>query len=147
MAAARAEAAWLRGETAEIDAATASATELAAERGQPWELGELAVWRARAGLTTPTSPVAAPFAAELDGDHRAAATLWDDLGYPYDAALARAGSGEETELRAALATLQGLGALPAARIVTRRLRELGIRDIPRGSAARHRRQSSGAHGP
>jgi DNA-binding CsgD family transcriptional regulator/tetratricopeptide (TPR) repeat protein len=132
VAAARAEAAWLRGETAEIDAATASATQLAAERGQPWELGELAVWRARAGLTTPTSPVAAPFAAELDGDHRAAATLWNDLGYPYDAALARAGSDEEAELRAALATLQGLGALPAARIVSRRLREFGIRDIPSG---------------
>jgi DNA-binding CsgD family transcriptional regulator/tetratricopeptide (TPR) repeat protein len=132
VAAARAEAAWLRRETAEIDAETASATELAVERGQPWELGELVIWRARAGLSPPALPVAAPFAAELAGEHRAAASLWDDLGCPYDAALARAGSDDEDDLRAALATLQGLGALPAARIVARRLRELGIRDIPRG---------------
>jgi DNA-binding CsgD family transcriptional regulator len=132
VAAARAEAAWLRGETAEIDEATASATALAAERGQPWELGELAVWRSRADLTTPSGPIAPPFAAELAGQHRTAASLWDELGCPYDAALARAGSADERDLRAALATLQGLGALPAARIVARRLRELGMRDIPSG---------------
>jgi DNA-binding CsgD family transcriptional regulator len=132
VAVARAEAAWLRGEPAVIDGETAQATALAAQREQPWELGELVIWRFRAGLTTPSAPIAAPFAAELEDNHRAAAALWDDLGCPYDGALARARSDDETDLRSALATLQGLGALPAARIVARRLRELGIRDIPRG---------------
>jgi DNA-binding CsgD family transcriptional regulator/tetratricopeptide (TPR) repeat protein len=132
VAAARAEAAWLRGETERIDGETAEATALAAQREQPWELGELVVWRFRVGLTSPSSPIAAPFAAELAGDHHAAGALWDDLGCPYEGALARARSDDEADLRAALATLQGLGALPAARIVARRLRELGIRDIPRG---------------
>jgi DNA-binding CsgD family transcriptional regulator/tetratricopeptide (TPR) repeat protein len=132
VAAARAEAAWLRGEIAEIDGATAATVALAVERGQPWELGELAVWRSRAGLDIPSAPTAAPFAAELAGEHRTAASLWTELGCPYDAALAAAGSADESDLRAALATLHKLGAVAATRIVARRLRELGVRDVPRG---------------
>jgi DNA-binding CsgD family transcriptional regulator/tetratricopeptide (TPR) repeat protein len=132
VAAARAEAAWLRRAPAAIDAETAAAIELAAEREQPWELGELSVWRARAGLGSPAGAVAPPFAAELAGDPVRAARLWDELGCPYDAAMARIQANDEPRLREALAELQGLGALPAARLVSRRLRELGVRDIPRG---------------
>jgi DNA-binding CsgD family transcriptional regulator/tetratricopeptide (TPR) repeat protein len=132
VAAARAEAAWLRRDVAAIDAETADVTELAARRAQPWELGELAVWRARAGLGFPVGEVAPPFAAELAGDAAAAARRWDQLGCPYQAALARVQAGDESSLREALTELQRLGALPAARLVSRRLRELGARDIPRG---------------
>jgi DNA-binding CsgD family transcriptional regulator len=132
VSAARAEAAWLRRDPASIDAETAVATGLAAEREQPWELGELAVWRARAGLTPPAGVVAPPFAAELAGDPVGAARLWDELNCPYEAALARVQADDEPRLRDALTELQRLGALPAARLVSRRLRELGVRDIPRG---------------
>jgi DNA-binding NarL/FixJ family response regulator len=47
-------------------------------------------------------------------------------------ALARVQSDDERQLREALTELQRLGALPAARLVARRRRELGVRDIPRG---------------
>ena len=132
VAAARAEAAWLRNQPEAIDAETTAAVTLATERRQPWLLGELAVWRARAGLSWPPAPVAPPFEAELDGDLTGAAQRWLALGCPYDAALALARSEDETELRSALATFQGLGAVPAVKIVSRRLRERGVRDIPRG---------------
>ena len=132
VAAARAEAAWLRRDVAAIDAETTDAAELAAARQQPWELGELATWRARAGLPFPAGDLAPPFAAELAGDPARAARLWDELGCPYEAALARVQAGDEPRLREALGQLQRLGALPAARLVARRLRELGVRDIPRG---------------
>jgi DNA-binding CsgD family transcriptional regulator/tetratricopeptide (TPR) repeat protein len=132
VAAARAEAAWLRRDLAAIDGETAAVAEMAAAREQPWELGELAVWRARAGLAFPAGTVATPFAAELAGDPAGAARLWDELGCPYEAALARVQAGGEARLREALTELQRLGALPAARLVARRLRELGVRDIPRG---------------
>jgi len=135
VACARAEAAWLRNEPDAIDAETADAAVLAAERRQPWELGELSVWRARAGLPWPDGPVAAPFAAELAGDLTTAAQRWVDLGCPYDAAMVRAQGEDEAQLRLALAEFQRLGALPAARLVSRRLRELGVRDIPRGRRA------------
>ncbi|HET8978818.1 MAG TPA: AAA family ATPase [Solirubrobacteraceae bacterium] len=129
---ARAEAAWLAGRHAAVDAETAITAELAAERGQPWELGELAVWRARAGLGWPVGPVARPFAAELAGDLSAAAQCWTDLGCPYEAAFVQAQGEDEAQLRHALAEFQRLGALPAVRLVSRRLRERGVRDIPRG---------------
>ncbi|MGZ4387861.1 MAG: ATP-binding protein [Gaiellaceae bacterium] len=139
VAAARAEAAWLRGDVEGVDEATADVVALAAARGQRWPLGELAVWRRRAALAAPAGLVSAPAGAELAGDFAGAAALWGDLGCPYDAALALIGSDEEPALRRALAELQRLGAAAAARVVARRLRARGARDIPRGpyAAARH----------
>lgn len=132
VAAARAEAAWLEGDTDGVDEATAAVATLAAERHQPWLLGDLAVWRQRAGLAVPAADVSPPAQAELSGDHTRAAALWSDLGCPYEAALALAGADQEPELRRSLAELQRLGATPAARIVARRLRARGARGIPRG---------------
>jgi len=143
VAIARAEAAWLRGDTAGVDEATAAAVELAAERGHPWHLGDLAVWRRRAGLTAPAGDVSPPAAAELAGEHGLAASRWSDLGCPYDSALALAGAGEEAALRRAHAELQRLGAAPAARIAARRLRALGVRGIPRGPYRAARRNPAG----
>jgi DNA-binding CsgD family transcriptional regulator len=138
VAAARAEAAWLRGDLDAVDEATAAAAALAAERHQKWALGDLAVWRHRAGRTFPDGDLSPPAATELAGDHLGAATLWTDLGCPYEAALALAGADDEQALLRALSELQRLGAAPAARLVARRLRALGVRGIPRGpySAAR-----------
>jgi DNA-binding NarL/FixJ family response regulator len=69
---------------------------------------------------------------QIAGDWQAAARMWDELEAPYEAALARADSDDEEELRAALEELQRLGARPAAAIVARRLRERGARGVPRG---------------
>jgi DNA-binding CsgD family transcriptional regulator len=133
VAAARAEGAWLLRSLSEVDGATGDVVALAAERDDAWTLGELSLWRRRAGLDSPAGPVAAPFEAELAGDPTRAAMLWTDLGCPYDAALALAHSDHEPELRRALDELRRLGAEPAARIVARRLRAMGALDIPRGA--------------
>jgi DNA-binding NarL/FixJ family response regulator len=53
------------------------------------------------------------------------------MGCPYEAALALADADEEEPLRQALEELQRLGARPAADAVARRLRELGVRRLPR----------------
>jgi DNA-binding CsgD family transcriptional regulator/tetratricopeptide (TPR) repeat protein len=132
VAAALAEGEWLTGRLEAVDRATAAAVALAAERGDAWTLGELSMWRRRAGLDSPVGEVSAPFAAELRGDPVAAAMLWTDIGCPYDAALALAQSDSEHELRRALGELQRLGAGPAAQIVARRLRSLGAVGVPRG---------------
>jgi DNA-binding CsgD family transcriptional regulator len=133
VAAARAEAAWLARDADGVLAATSEAFELALARPQPWWLGELAAWRRRAGAPVEVAAaLAQPFALELAGDPVRAADAWADLGCPYDAALALAEAHEEQALRRALAELQRLGAQPAARIVARRLRERGARNIPSG---------------
>ena len=133
-AAARAEAAWLEEDHAAVLETTESALALALERGLPWLAGELAVWRRRAGSEEdiPLAEVGHPYALELAGDWLGAAGAWDELGCPYDAALARAGSDDEDALRRALVGLQQLGATPAAAIVARRLRDRGARGVPRG---------------
>jgi DNA-binding NarL/FixJ family response regulator len=68
---------------------------------------------------------------QLAGDWAGAAERWRGLGCPYEAALALADAEEEAPLRRALEELQRLGARPAADVVARRLRELGVRRLPR----------------
>jgi DNA-binding CsgD family transcriptional regulator len=132
IAAARAESAWLRRDAQGVDEATAAVAALAIERQHPWMLGDVVVWRRRAGLSMPEGEVSPPVAHELAGDFTEAASLWSDLGCPYESALALAGADDEPSLRRALAELQRLDATPAARIVARELRARGARDIPRG---------------
>jgi DNA-binding CsgD family transcriptional regulator len=113
---------------------TDEALALALESGDVWALGELYAWRRRAGVDdrVEDAAVAAPYASELRDDWAAAAREWDKRGCPYEAALARADSGEEALLERALASFQRLGAVPAARATARRLRLRGVRSIARG---------------
>jgi DNA-binding CsgD family transcriptional regulator len=143
VAAARAELAWLRGDAAGVDDATETVAVLAADRRQPWNLGELAVWRRRVGLSVPEGEVSPPTAAELSGDLASAAALWSDLGCPYESALTLAQSEDEPLQRRALAELQRLEATAPARIVVRRLRSRGVRDIPRGPYRKTRENAAG----
>lgn len=136
VATARAEAAWLEGDEAAVEEATASALELALRCQASWVVGDLMLWRRRAGVREEIlAAVPAPHAAELSGDWRLAAELWDELGCPYEAALARADANDEDALRIALEDLQRLGARPAAAIVARRLRDRGARGLARGPRA------------
>ncbi|WP_433508348.1 helix-turn-helix transcriptional regulator [Pseudonocardia halophobica] len=68
----------------------------------------------------------------MRGDWRAAAAAWERLGDPYERALELAESGRPEPTLQALQLLGGLGAEPAALLVRRRLRDLGITRIPRG---------------
>lgn len=133
VAAARAETAWLEGRFEDVDGLTEAAAELGRRRRAPWVIGELALWRRRAGLQEEAPHGAAePFALQLEGEWARAAALWTQIGCPYEAALALADADEEQPLRRALEELQRLGAARAAAVVARRLRERGVRGVPRG---------------
>jgi DNA-binding CsgD family transcriptional regulator/tetratricopeptide (TPR) repeat protein len=132
-AAACAEAAWLEGDRAGVDRATAAALSLAVQRGALFVVGELAGWRKRAGLDPGRAQeVPDPYAAQVAGEWAAAAEFWDRQGCPYEAALNRADADDDKALRQALDELQALGAARTATIVARRLRERGARGLPRG---------------
>ena len=131
---ARAEVAWLLGDREAVAGITDYPLRLAQERGDRSVLGELGVWRRRAGNGAEVSGAAGPYAAELAGDWREAARQWTQVGCPYEAALALAQADEEKPLWQALTELQRLEARPAAAIVARKLRELGVR-VPRGARA------------
>lgn len=144
VAAARAEAAWLAGRADEVGAFTEETFRAACAAGSPWVVGELAVWRRRAGIVE-AAPwnAGGPFALELAGDVVAAERAWSDGGCLYESALALAGAADEKLLRRALDRLRQLGAAPAAAIVARRLRGLGARGVPRGPRPSTRANAGG----
>jgi DNA-binding CsgD family transcriptional regulator len=143
-AAARAEALWLAGRTDEIGEATDLAFRLAVERNYTRLIGELGRWRRVAGIDDGPVPEAAePYASELRGEWEQAAELWAEVGCPYESALALALSGDEALMRQALDELQALDTHATAGVVARRLREVGVRGLPRGPRPATRRNPAG----
>jgi DNA-binding CsgD family transcriptional regulator/tetratricopeptide (TPR) repeat protein len=138
VAAACAEASWWQHQR--VDDAALSRVETAMEMAvaikHPWAVGELARWIAHADPGRPPPDGAAePFALELRGDFHAAAESWDEIGCPFDAALALLETEEEDAVRQCLDVFDELGATPAARLARAELRRLGARNIPRGPRA------------
>jgi DNA-binding CsgD family transcriptional regulator/tetratricopeptide (TPR) repeat protein len=142
-AAARAEVAWLEGDRQGVCDATNEALALAC--ADSWFVGELACWRWRAGLRDelPAELVAEPYRLSIAGEWRRAAERWREIGCPYEAALALADADDDGALRQAFDELSALGGRPAAAIVARRLRERGVRGMPRGPRARTRENPAG----
>ncbi len=143
VAAARAEAAWLNGNLDQCLAEAQVGYDLALMHRDSWKLGELSVWMWRAGsLTQAPEQIAKPFARQIAGDWQGAAALWEQIGCPYEQALALA-DGDASAQRDALALFEQLGAQPAVAMMRRRLRLQGIAGIPRGARPSTRANQAG----
>jgi DNA-binding CsgD family transcriptional regulator/tetratricopeptide (TPR) repeat protein len=143
VAAARAELAWYRGDLQRVAAEAAVGLKAAAGRRDRWIPGELAYWgHCGNPPVETTTPIAAPYRLMIDGDWERAAAAWQSLDAPYERALALA-QGPEEALRESLVILEQLGAGPLAAIVRQRLRELGVRGIPRGPRESTRKNPAG----
>ena len=68
----------------------------------------------------------------IGGDWRGAADAWSALGFPYETADALSEADDDGARLDALAGLDDLGAARAAWRLRRRLRDAGVRRIPRG---------------
>ncbi|HET8595093.1 MAG TPA: AAA family ATPase [Intrasporangium sp.] len=133
---------WLAGET---EAARSVLPPLDAEAGlsDAWERGSLRAWWQRIAGQAVEAPEDAPppYARMFGGDVEGAVAAWDRLGCPYDAALAlldassRQGPEGEQHLRDALTRLEALGAAAATDLARARMRERGLRRIPRRARA------------
>ena len=131
--AARAEAAWLEGDRERAASESRAGLTLAMELWQPWLIGELGMWSWLAGdLESAPEGAAKPFARHMQGDWQGAADDWIRLGCPYEAARALTSSGQPASTLQALMEFYELNAQPAAAATRRQLREMGVRDIPRG---------------
>jgi DNA-binding CsgD family transcriptional regulator len=139
VAIARAEVAYLAGSPAPAELAEALSLPAHAR------YAETALWSRRLAVA-PATPgpegtdgtagagVELPFAHSMRGDVRAAVDAWLALGCRYEAALA-ALDGDDVELiRQAADWLRSLGAAPALRLASARLRDLGAAGV-RGSRA------------
>jgi DNA-binding CsgD family transcriptional regulator len=140
------EAAWLRHNP--------PALAQAAARVRPWYeeirhhgwvemAAEVGFWLRTAGQDVPVVEVDHPYALLAEGQWQEAAARWERAGCPYERALALSFSPVVTDLLTALSILDGIGALPLARVVRERLRESGVARVPRGPAASTRDNPAG----
>jgi ATP/maltotriose-dependent transcriptional regulator MalT len=139
------EAAWLAGRPHQ---AAMRFTEVYAwlqpDRDRPL-LAELLRYAKRAGLYDGDGfdGCPEPWASGLRGDWQQAAAGWEQLGDDYERALELAESGDVTVMTQALGILDRLGATAAASNVRQRLRELGVRNVPRGPQPATKRNPAG----
>ncbi|HET8845241.1 MAG TPA: response regulator transcription factor [Ktedonobacteraceae bacterium] len=145
VAAARAEGAWLYGDQKRSLAEAQEGYELSLMHIEtdPWALGELCTWMWRVGgLTQAPRQIAEPFAMQIAGDWRRAAWLWEQLGCPYEQALALI-DGDAEAMGEALSIFGQLGAQPAAARVRLLLRQQGITGVPSGARPSTRANMAG----
>jgi DNA-binding CsgD family transcriptional regulator len=130
---------WL---TSQSDVAARYATTLLKRTdrtGMSVQRGEMLRYLRRLGhAVEPPSDCPDAYAAGIRGDWRGAARLWQESGDPYERALELAESTNPEPLTEALEVFNDLGAQPAAAMVRRQLRDLGVARIPR-------RRSPGRH--
>jgi len=143
VATARAEAAWIAGRTPDLATEIDRAWPSAVAHPQPWDLGELCWWLHLAGdHRQPPAPVARPFALMLAGQHRAAATAWQQLSCPLWSAYALACSPQTRDAQECLDILGHLGA-PAVRQAVLRARHAQGLTLPRGPRPASRANPAG----
>jgi DNA-binding CsgD family transcriptional regulator len=140
----QAERAWLAGdlprarEAIEACLPHVDVLDLAAER-------ELYLWTTRTGVdwAPPDVERDAVLGALASGDHRARADWWFSRDCLYEGADALVDSDDPEDVRRGLVILTDLGARPRATMATRKLKELGVRDVPRGPRASTRANPAG----
>lgn len=129
---ARCEAAWLAGDMDRVLREARTIYQITIDNQQPGFAAELAYWRWRAGDKVVTHGwMVQPFVLEIEGNWRGAAAAWEALGCPYEQARALAQGNSEAQ-KEALVAFEQLGARPMAELVRDKLREAGVRTIPRG---------------
>ena len=134
---------WLDGN---LNAANKSASDfwhLGSESDHPWIRGESAFWtRVTQQLGVIPDNIAEPYALQLGGDWRGASQSWKRLGYVCEEGFALM-FGDAAGQCEALEIFERLGAKATAERCRERMREQGIRNIPRGPHARTRSNPSG----
>jgi DNA-binding CsgD family transcriptional regulator len=131
--AARAEAFWLGGKQERALAEARASYDLPLTQRRPRFLAEPAYWRWKLGdLPELPTGILLPFGLQMEDKPLEAAKAWRDLGCSYEAARALSEHDDETALKEALTIFENLGARPMVQRTTKRLRDLGIKGIPKG---------------
>jgi hypothetical protein len=123
---------WLENDSANaLDFARRAADESTFMR-HSWLRGQAAFWLWRiSGEASTTDPLAPPYAMQLSGDWCGAAAAWEELGCPYERALALI-DGDVAAQREAFSVLDRLEATAAINRCRGMLAGRGVTRIPRG---------------
>jgi DNA-binding CsgD family transcriptional regulator len=137
------EAAWLRGDAAEVASLVEPYYENVRQFGSVAGASQLGYWLNLAGVPVQVDDHDHPYALQAFGNWRAAATRWHEAGCEYEYASALAESPDSADVLEALAILDVIGAEPLARRVRQKLQQLGVTRIPRGPAQSTRNNPAG----
>ncbi len=126
-----AESAWLRGDLIQCHAEVESFFQGACQLNIPIFIGKLGYWMWRAGaIEVPPANTAEPYATQIRGDWRKAASMWEIHGCPYEQGMALMDGDEAAQLKA-LEIFENLGARPIIEKLKTHMQAQGIR-VPRG---------------
>jgi ATP/maltotriose-dependent transcriptional regulator MalT len=146
LAAARSEAAWWRGAVDQVEQEARTGYELALRGRNSWALGQLAYWVWRPeGKEVPLERLAEPYRWMIQGEWQAAAGAWARLNCPFERAQALSEGDTPAQIEA-VAIFEQLGARPAAERLKARLRDQGVKGIPRGPLPATRQNPAGLTG-
>ena len=141
--AARAELAWLTGDSERAATEARAVYDLVARHRHRWHVGEFLYWRSLADDRIPVPKWAArPFSLQIAGSWKRAAAEWSRLGCAYEEARALAEGDVPAQMRA-LEIFGALGAAPAAALLRQWLRAAGVNRIPRGRRSSTRKNPFG----
>lgn len=141
---AAAEHAWLTGRLDELVPRLAAAHRLAMVTGSARWIGETSIWLHQAGALEFIPDEAEPGAKAMAlGRWDEAVAYWDGLGVTFEAAVSLGLSGDVDSMLEGLARLDAMEAVPMAKVVRQRLKELGVKRIPRGPRRATRTNAAG----
>jgi DNA-binding CsgD family transcriptional regulator len=108
-----------------------------------WAIGEIAYWLWKSGhLDKIPECIAEPFLLQIKGEWKDAAKEWEKLQCPYEQALALS-EGDSEAMKQAIEIFDGLGASAASRLLKQKMREKGIKRIPKGPRQSTRENPAG----
>jgi DNA-binding CsgD family transcriptional regulator len=139
----RAEVHWLQNNLESVIDDVQLAYDKIKDGENAWEIGMLAFWLWKANRLTEIPPkIAEPYRLQIKGDWKSAAKLWEDLHCPYEQALALS-DGDEQAMKRAIEIFDSLGASATSQHIKQKMRELGIKSIPKGTRKTTRENIAG----
>ena len=98
----------------------------------PWAIGEIAYWVWKSGnLKNIPKVIAEPYLLQIQGNWKEAANLWEKLHCPYEQAMALS-EGNEQAMKEAIEIFDKLSASASSQLIKQKMRESGIKSIPKG---------------
>ncbi len=123
---------WIYSNTDEPNEVIELACRLIRQQNNPWYVSELLCWMHRAtGNLETIDEIVDPYQSEMQGNWQKAARQWQELGCPYEQAIALS-VGTEHNQKQALTILNELGGSATSEMLKQKMRVSGVKNIPRG---------------
>ena len=140
---AKAEYYWLNNQMSQFAKELESIYLSVLKSNNPWAIGEIAYWLWKnENLNAIPTIIAKPYLLQIQGKWQEAAKLWEVLLCPYEQAISLS-EGDEQAQKKALEIFEKLGASATLQLIKQKMRESGIKSIPKGPRKSTKENPSG----